>query len=154
LKIIIGSDHGGFALKEEIKKFLEKQGAEVKDYGAYSADPVDYPDVALLVAEAVAKEKGNGVLGIMIDGAGIASAICCNKVPGIRAACCNCILSARNAREHNDANILTMGGRIIGGGLAEEIVKIFTSTPYAGGRHARRVEKMMQIEAKYLKNEN
>jgi ribose 5-phosphate isomerase B len=151
LKVIIGSDHGGFELKEELRKFLEKEGVDVRDYGTYSKDPVDYPDVALLVAESVAREKDSGVLGIMIDGAGVASAICCNKVTGIRAACCNDMFTARNAREHNDANVLTLGGRVVGGGTAQEIVKIFTCTPYAGGRHSRRVEKMMQIETKYHK---
>jgi len=151
VKIILGSDHGGFALKEEIKKMLIKEGIDVKDYGTYSEDPVDYPDIALLVAEAVAREAGNGVLGIMIDGAGVASAICCNKVTGIRAACCNDLFTAKNAREHNDANVLTLGGRVIGGGVAENIVKIFISTPFAGGRHSRRVDKMMKIEARYHK---
>ena len=151
MKIILGSDHGGFALKEEIKKMLIKEGIDVKDYGTYSEDPVDYPDIALLVAEAVAREAGNGVLGIMIDGAGVASAICCNKVTGIRAACCNDLFTAKNAREHNDANVLTLGGRVIGGGVAENIVKIFISTPFAGGRHSRRVDKMMKIEARYHK---
>lgn len=149
MKVIIGSDHGGFELKEKIKKFLEGENVEVCDYGTYSTDSVDYPDIALLVAEAVAREKDQGTLGIMIDGGGIASAICCNKVTGIRATCCNDIFTARYAREHNDANILTMGGRVIGSGVAKEIVKIFLCTAFAGGRHARRVDKMMQIEAKY-----
>lgn len=151
MKIIIGSDHGGFPLKEEIRNSLVKEGFDVRDYGTYSTDAVDYPDIALLVAEAVAKEKDNGTLGIMIDGVGVASAICCNKVRGIRAACCNDMFSARNAKEHNDANILTMGGRVVGGGTALEIVRIFTGTPFSGGRHSRRVEKMMQIEKKYFK---
>ncbi len=151
MKVIIGSDHGGFEMKEQLKKFLIKQGMEVKDYGAYSTDPVDYPDVALLVAEAVAKEAHQGVKGIMIDGAGVASAICANKVTGIRAVCCDNTFTANNAREHNDANLLTLGGRVIGQGIAEDIVKIFLCTEFAGGRHARRVEKMMQIENKYHK---
>jgi ribose 5-phosphate isomerase B len=103
------------------------------------------------VAEATAKEAHTGTLGIIIDGAGIASAICANKVTGIRAACCDNTFNARNSKEHNDANILTLGGRVIGLGLAEEIVKMFICTPFAGGRHGRRVEKMMQIEAKYHK---
>lgn len=149
MKVIIGSDHGGFDLKEELKTFLEKEGFEVKDYGTYSRSPVDYPDIALLVAEAVSKEADS--FGVIIDGAGIASAICANKVTGIRAACCDNTFTARNSREHNDANVLTLGGRVIGGGLAEEIVKTFLCAPFAGGRHARRVEKMMQIEAKYHK---
>ena len=149
MKVIIGSDHGGFELKEELKKFLHKEGIEVKDYGTYSTDSVDYPDIALLVAEAVAREAHNGVKGIIIDGAGVASAICANKVTGIRAVCCDNTFTANNSREHNDANVLALGGRVIGRGIAEQIVKIFLCTPFAGGRHARRVEKMMQIEAKY-----
>lgn len=151
MKVIIGSDHGGFSMKEELKKYLLKEGFEVKDYGTYSTDPVDYPDIALLVAEAVAREAGTGAKGVIIDGAGIASAICANKVTGIRAVCCDNNFTARNSREHNDANVLTLGGRVIGQGVAEEIVKIFLCTPFAGGRHGRRVEKMLQIEAKYHK---
>jgi len=151
VKVIIGSDHGGFELKEQLKKFLIKEGAEVKDYGTYSTDSVDYPDIALLVAEAVAREAACGALGIIIDGAGVASAICANKVTGIRAVCCDNTFTARNSREHNDANILALGGRVIGRGVAEEIVRIFMCTQFAGGRHGRRVEKMMQIEAKYHK---
>ncbi len=151
MEVILGSDHGGFDLKEEIKDFLKKEGFTVKDYGTYSRDSVDYPDIALLVAEGVARGLNKGVVGIMIDGAGVASAMCCNKVPGIRAACCNDLYTARNAREHNDANILTMGARVIGTGVAKEIVKIFLCTPFAGGRHSRRVDKMMQIENRYKK---
>lgn len=151
MKVIIGSDHGGFEMKENLKKFLAKEGIEVKDYGTYSTQSVDYPDIALLVAEAVAREAHLGVKGIIIDGAGIASAVCANKVTGIRAACCENAFTANNAREHNDCNIITLGGRVIGQGVAEQIVKIFLCTPFAGGRHARRVEKIMQIEAKYHK---
>ncbi len=151
MKVIIGSDHGGFDTKEDLRKFLEGQGIDVRDYGTYSTEAVDYPDIAQLVAEAVAREAHTGTLGIMIDGAGVASAICCNKVTGIRAACCNDQFTAKNAREHNDANILTLGGRVVGLGVAREIVRLFVSTPFAGGRHARRVEKMMQIQAKYHK---
>ncbi|MCD4784923.1 MAG: ribose 5-phosphate isomerase B [Candidatus Eremiobacteraeota bacterium] len=151
MKVIIGSDHGGYELKEQLKGFLLKEGTEVKDYGTYSTDSVDYPDIALLVAEAVAREANDGVKGIIIDGAGVASAICANKVKGIRAVCCDNNFTTRNSREHNDANVLTLGARVIGKGVAEEIVKLFLCTPFAGGRHGRRVEKMMQIEAKYYK---
>lgn len=149
MKIILGSDHGGFELKQEVKNFLMKRGLDVRDYGVYSPEAVDYPDIALLVAETVAGEEGS--IGIMIDGAGVASAICCNKVTGIRATCCNDMFTARNAREHNNANILTLGGRVVGGGVALEIVRIFVETDFAGGRHQRRVDKMMQIEKKYHK---
>ncbi|MFP4497368.1 MAG: ribose 5-phosphate isomerase B [Vulcanimicrobiota bacterium] len=151
MKVIIGSDHGGFELKEDLKKFMDSMGVDVKDYGTYSTASVDYPDIALLVAEAVAREKENRTLGIMIDGAGVASAMCCNKVTGIRAACCNHVFTARNAREHNDANVLTMGARVVGLGVARDIVKMFLCRAFAGGRHSRRVDKMMQIERKYHK---
>ena len=148
-KIIIGSDHGGFELKMKIKKFLETLGEEIVDFGCHSPEPVDYPDIAFLVADAVATtEKSRG---IMIDGVGIASAMVANKVPGIRAALCWNIFCANNAREHNDANVLVLGGRVIGDALAIEIVKKFLETDFAGGRHARRVNKIMAIEARYLK---
>lgn len=149
LKVFLGSDHGGFELKEDLKKFLDESGYNVVDYGCYSADPVDYPDIALLVAETVSQNPG--ALGIIIDGAGIGSAITANKVPGIRAAHCHEAFTARNSREHNDANILTLGGRVIGAGLAREIVKVWLSSCFLGDRHARRVEKMMAVERKYIR---
>ncbi|MDP6156685.1 MAG: ribose 5-phosphate isomerase B [Candidatus Thermoplasmatota archaeon] len=148
-KIIIGCDHGGFELKIKLKKFLESGGKEIVDFGCHSPDPVDYPDIAFLVADAVATTDNN--VGIMIDGVGIASAMVANKVPGIRAALCWDIFTANNAREHNNANVLVLGGRVIGDALAIEIVKKFLETDFAGGRHGRRVNKIMAIEARYLK---
>lgn len=148
-KIVIGSDHGGFELKEQLVGFLRQLGYQVADYGCYSEDPVDYPDIAMLVAEAVA--TGIDTVGIMIDGVGIASAMVANKVPGIRAAYCWDLFTARSSREHNDANLLTLGGRVTGAILAQEIVKTWLETDFPGGRHARRVDKIMEIERRYLK---
>ncbi len=147
MKVYIGSDHGGFKLKEHLKGFIEKLGFQVVDFGAYSVEPVDYPDIAYLVAEKVASAR-DGV-GIMIDGAGMGSAIAANKVEGIRAAACYDTYGARNSREHNDANLLTLGAQITGQGLAEEIVKIWLSSSFSGGRHSRRVEKIMAIEKRF-----
>jgi ribose 5-phosphate isomerase B len=151
VKVVIGSDHGGYELKEDLKAFLDKEGYVVLDYGTYSAEPVDYPDIALLVAKKVSEDKD--CLGIIIDGAGIGSAMAANKVPGVRAASCYDIYTARNSREHNDANVLTLGGRVSGKGLAQEIVKVWLNSNFLGDRHARRVDKIMQIERKYFKGE-
>ncbi|KNZ68400.1 RpiB/LacA/LacB family sugar-phosphate isomerase [Thermincola ferriacetica] len=146
MKVAIGSDHGGFRLKEEIKKFLTEENIEFKDFGTYSEDAVDYPDISYLVAKAV--QKGEYTRGILICGTGIGIGIAANKLPGIRAALCHDTFSARASREHNDANILTMGERVIGPGLARDIVKIWLSTEFAGGRHLRRVQKICQLEEK------
>lgn len=145
MKIIIASDHGGFTLKEKLKKFIQNDlGHDCQDYGCYKEEACDYPDYAFLVAGAVA----NGLcdLGIMIDGAGIGSAITANKVPGVRAAVANEIYTARNSREHNNANLLTLGSQVIGEGLAKEIVRVWLGTEFAGGRHARRVMKILEFE--------
>jgi ribose 5-phosphate isomerase B len=149
LRVIIGSDHGGFALKTDLIGFIRELGHEVVDYGTHSVDPVDYPDIALLVASAVAADPER-TLGIMVDGAGIGSAMTANKVPGVRAAPCYDPFTAKNSREHNDANVLTLGGRVTGVGLARDIVKAWLSTPFGGQRHARRIEKMLQIERRFL----
>lgn len=145
--LIIGSDHGGFELKEILKPYIVELGHEYLDYGAYSTDPVDYPDIALLVADAIRKKPD--AFGILLDGAGIGSAICANKVPGIRAAVCNDLFTAKNSREHNNANLLTMGGRIVGSGLAKEIVKIWLETQFHE-RHKNRIEKVLRIEKYFL----
>ena len=152
MKIIIGSDHGGFALKGKLKQFIEKDlGHVCQDYGCYKEEACDYPDYAFLVAEAVA----NGLcdLGIMIDGAGIGSAITANKVPGVRAAVANEIYTARNSREHNNANLLTLGSQVIGEGLAKEIVRVWLGTEFAGGRHAKRVNKIIEFEKRLFLNQ-
>ena len=143
-KIIIGADHGGFPLKEELKKYLQEKGLVYEDMGTYSTQSVDYPDIALLVASRVAMNKLS--LGIIIDGAGIGSCMAANKVPGIRAACCNDLYTAGNSREHNHANVLTLGSMVIGTGYMKQIVDKWLSTVPASGRHERRVEKLMTIE--------
>jgi ribose 5-phosphate isomerase B len=142
--VAVGADHGGFALKEEIKTHLTRLGYRFHDVGTFSTEPVDYPDIALAVARAV--RAGDARLGILVDGAGIGSAMAANKVPGIRAALCNDIYTARMSREHNDANVLALGGRIVADTLAEEILALWLDTPFAGGRHQRRIEQIAAIE--------
>lgn len=147
--IAIASDHAGFKLKEELKKFISELGYSVLDLGTNSESRVDYPDFAYAVAYAVI--SGKAWRGLMIDGTGVASSIVANKVPGIRAACCHNEFTARISREHNDANILTLGSRVIGSELAKEIVKVFLETNFGGGRHLQRLNKIFEIESKYLK---
>ncbi len=135
--IAIGADHGGFPLKEALKPFLAELGFAVRDVGCHSTESVDYPAFAAKVAEAVAAEDAR--FGIMIDGAGIGSAMVANKIAGVRAAMSYDVTTAGNAREHNNANVLTLGGTLLGERLAREIVKTFLGTPFGGGRHQRRV---------------
>jgi ribose 5-phosphate isomerase B len=142
--IAIGSDHGGFALKEKLKPIFEEFGLHVKDVGVLEEKPVDYPDIARQVAEIVA--RGEALRGVIIDGAGIGSCIVANKFPGIRAALCYDKASARNSREHNDSNVLTLGGRLLTSSQAEDVLRVWLSTPFAGGRHAARVQKITEIE--------
>jgi len=149
VKIAIGADHAGFNLKEEIKKHLEKKGIAVIDKGTYSTESVDYPDFGEAVAEAVVQKEVD--FGIVICGTGIGISIAANKVPGIRAALCSDTFSAHSAREHNDANVLALGARVVGVGLALDIVDTFLGASFEGGRHARRVEKIAGIEEKYCK---
>jgi ribose 5-phosphate isomerase B len=143
--IAIGADHGGFALKERLGFRLKERGHRVIDCGTESTDAVDYPDYAVAVASKVA--SGEADVGIMVDGAGIGSAMAANKVPGVRAALCYDVSTARNAREHNHANMVTLGAGLIGDGLAWQIVEEFLATPYGGGRHARRVAKIDALDA-------
>jgi ribose 5-phosphate isomerase B len=145
--VAIGSDHGGFALKSELIELMSAMGVRVEDVGPGTPDPCDYPDFAHAVAVRVA--GGGAGLGIMIDGAGIGSCMAVNKVPGIRGACCVNEFMARNAREHNNANVLTLGSRVIGSEVAKGIVGVFLRTPFAGGRHEARVKKIMDVEKKY-----
>jgi ribose 5-phosphate isomerase B len=147
--IAIGADHGGYLMKQDLVTFLSELGYHANDCGAHSADPVDYPDIAYAVAKMVS--DGAADRGIIIDGAGIGSAMVANKVPGVRAALCYDLSTARNAREHNDANILTLGARLIGPGLARDIVKTFLETDCTEERHKKRVAKIMQVEERYLK---
>ena len=144
MKIAIGSDHGGYRLKEKIMAWLEDNGYEFYDYGAYSTDSCDYPDVALKVASAVA--DGHYDKGIILCGTGVGVCIAANKVKGIRAALCHDTFSARASREHNDANILNMGERVIGFGLALDIVDVWLNSKFTGGRHLTRVNKISSME--------
>jgi len=144
MKIATGADHGGFELKAQIVAHLRDLGHEVEDFGASGPESVDYPDYARPVAGAVA--AGEFDCGILICGTGIGISIAANKVAGIRAATCTDTYSARMSRQHNDANILCLGGRVVGVGLALDIVDIWLATKFEGGRHARRVGKIQQIE--------
>ena len=145
--IAVGADHGGFKMKEELKVLLAELGHRVQDFGAYSEDAVDYPDFAHAVASAVA--KGSSELGIMIDGAGVGSAMTANKVPGVRAAACYSVDVARNSREHNDANVLTLGSKTINSKQMRDIVTTWLSTEITEDRHRKRVAKIDAIERQY-----
>ncbi len=147
--IALGADHGGLRLKELIAHALDGEGWTVHDCGTNAPEPVDYPDFAHAVARLVA--DGTCSVGIVVDGAGIGSCMAANKVPGVRAALCHDISTARNSREHNHANVLTLGGRLIGDGLALDIVKTWLGTPWGGGRHGARVDKITVIERRYLR---
>lgn len=142
--VAIGADHGGFSMKENLIAFLEEKGYRVIDCGTNSTDSVDYPDFARAVAEHVA--SGSAWRGVMIDGAGIGSCMAANKVHGVRAAMCYDHATAFNCREHNNANLLTLGAGLIGPNLAEQILTTFLETEFGGDRHARRVDKIMEIE--------
>ena len=145
MKLMIGSDHGGFELKEEVKKYLESLGHEVVDVGTYTSDSCDYPDIAKAGCEKIT--SGECERGILICGTGIGISMAANKIRGIRAACCSDTYSARYTRLHNDANVLCFGGRVVGGGLACELVDAYLSVEFEGGRHQRRVDKIMALEA-------
>lgn len=147
--VAIGADHGGFDLKEELSGYLAQWGYKILDLGTSSREAVDYPDLAEAVANAVA--RGDAWRGIVIDTAGIGSSIAANKVPGARAALCYDRATARNSREHNDANILSLGARLIPAEVAREIVAVWLETPFAGGRHQRRVDKIRAIEDRHRK---
>jgi ribose 5-phosphate isomerase B len=147
--IAIGADHGGFRMKEQLKPILAELGLAIRDVGVADETPVDYPDIALQVAELVA--SGAAARGIVVDGAGIGSAMVANKVPGIRAALCYDKASARNGREHNDSNVLTLGGKLLTTTQAEEVLRVWLETAFAGGRHVARVRKITEVERKYSK---
>ncbi len=149
LIVCIGSDHGGFRMKEFLKPVVESLRLTVHDAGVYEEKPADYPDIAEEVAGWVA--SGKAARGIIVDGAGIGSAMVANKIPGIRAALCYDKASARNSREHNNANILTLGGRLLTESQAEEVVRTWLATPFAGGRHQARIDKITAVERKHLK---
>ena len=148
MKIAIGADHGGYRLKEELVPFIRSLGHEVEDVGCSSPLSVDYPDYAIPVCDLVAGEEADR--GILVCGTGIGMSIAANKVPGIRCALVHDTFSAKATREHNDTNVLAMGERVIGPGLAQEVIRIWLETPFSHGeRHVGRVGKVMQLEAKY-----
>jgi ribose 5-phosphate isomerase B len=147
--IAVGCDHGGFEMKEQLKAYLVEIGYHPLDCGTHNKEAVDYPDFAFAVARQVA--DGNAFRGIIIDGAGIGSCMAANKVPGVRAAMCYDQATAVNSREHNDANVLTLGAGLIGQNLARQIVNTWLKTDFGGGRHARRVDKIIEIEQRYFK---
>ena len=142
--IALGGDHGGVRLKEALRAYLEESGFSIDDCGTHGTAAVDYPDIAAAVGRKVA--SGSCDVGIVVDGAGIGSCMAANKIRGVRAALCYDISSARNSREHNHANVLTLGAGLIGEGLARQIVDAWLETGWGGGRHARRVEKIIALE--------
>jgi len=147
ISVALGADHAGWELKEAIKAWLIDQGHQVLDFGTHSPEPVDYPDYAVQVAEAVA--VGKVERGVLVCGTGIGMAITANKVAGVRAAPCSDLYTARMSREHNDANVLTLGGRLMGREMALEILKVWLETGFAGGRHSGRVDKISAIERRH-----
>ncbi|WP_367924030.1 ribose 5-phosphate isomerase B [uncultured Ruthenibacterium sp.] len=142
--IALGADHGGWALKEAVKKHLDTLGVAYQDFGTYSEESVDYPDMAVPPCEAVV--KGECDKALLFCGTGVGISIAANKIKGIRACCCSDTFSAKYTRLHNDANVLCMGGRVVGAGLACELVDIFLNTEFEGGRHAKRIAKISEIE--------
>lgn len=148
MKLAIGSDHAGYVLKEVIRKHIETQGYEYIDYGTNSEESVDYPVYAQKVAEAIVAKEAD--LGIIVCGTGIGVSIAANKVPGIRAALCSDCFSAEACRQHNNANIITLGSRVVGEGLAIKIIDTFLDAKYESGRHQRRVDMIEAIEKKYM----
>jgi len=150
--IALGADHGGYKMKEMLKEHLVSMGYSLLDCGTDSTEVVDYPDFALAVAEKVSEQAA--WRGIIVDGAGIGSCMTANKVEGVRAAMCHDHATAVNSREHNDANVLTLGAGLLGDSLAKQIVDTWLTTEFAGGRHSRRVEKIMAIEQRAVKSSN
>ena len=147
VRIAIGADHAGYALKQHLVTMLRDAGYEVDDQGTHSTEPVDYPAICAGVGRTV--RDGAADVGIVLGGSGQGEQLAANKVRGVRAALCNCLYTARMARAHNDANVLSIGARVVGDGLAEEIVHTFLTTGFEGGRHARRVAQISELEATF-----
>ena len=145
-KLAIASDHAGFELKESIIAYLRDKGVELEDFGPVNRDRVDYPDYGISIAKAIQGKKVDR--GIVICGTGVGMSIVVNRFPGIRGTLCSDLYTTKMCREHNDSNILIMGGRVIGKGLAEEIVTMWLDTPFAGGRHQKRLDKIEDIDRK------
>jgi ribose 5-phosphate isomerase B len=146
MKIAIGADHAGFALKQHLVATLTRLGHHVDDLGTHSADPVDYPDICARVGLAVVERRADR--GVIVGGSGQGEQMAANKIPGVRAALCNDLYTARMSRAHNDANVLAIGGRIVAAGLADEIISVWMTTPFEGGRHQRRIDQIAEIEKK------
>ncbi|MCC6589254.1 MAG: ribose 5-phosphate isomerase B [Bryobacterales bacterium] len=144
MTVAIGADHGGFRMKQALLPILAELGLAPRDVGVFEEKPADYPDIAAKVARLVA--DGTAARGVIIDGAGIGSAMAANKIHGVRAALCYDVASARNSREHNNANVLTLGGRLLTASQAETVLRTWLATNFAGGRHQARVDKIMEIE--------
>ncbi len=142
--LYLGADHGGYELKESVKKYLDEKGIEYEDCGTYSSESVDYALIAKNTCDKIVAGEGNR--GILCCGTGIGISMAANKVNGIRAACCSDYFSAKHTRLHNDANVLCMGGRVVGAGLALELVEVFLNTEFEGGRHQRRIDQLKDIE--------
>lgn len=149
MKVALGCDHGGFELKEAIKKYISDKGVEVVDFGTYTTDSVDYPEYGLKVAEAVS--QGEVEQGILICGTGLGMSYVANKVKGVRCACVSDVFSAEMSKLHNDANVLSLGARVVGLGLGIKIVETWLGTEFEGGRHQRRVDLITAVEDKYFK---
>jgi ribose 5-phosphate isomerase B len=146
-RVAFGSDHAGYELKQHLIARLERAGYDIIDHGTNSTESVDYPHFCAAAARSVV--GGEAEFGIVVGGSGQGEQLAANKVRGARAALCNCLYTARLAREHNDANVLSIGARVVGEGLAEEIVDLFLSTPFEGGRHARRVSQITELEEQF-----
>ncbi len=146
-RIAIGSDHAGYELKQHLIGFMEAAGHSVDDQGTHSTESVDYPEICAGVGRTV--RDGNADFGIVLGGSGQGEQLAANKVRGVRAALCNCLYTARMAREHNDANVLSMGARVVGTGVAEEVVQIFLTQAFEGGRHQRRVDQITELESNF-----
>jgi ribose 5-phosphate isomerase B len=144
MRVAIGADHAGFQLKEHLKRTLVSLGHDVEDFGTTSDASIDYPPICAAVARAVV--SGGADRGVILGGSGQGEQIAANKVHGVRAALCNDLYTARMSRQHNDANVLTMGGRVVAGGLADEILKLWLDTAFEGGRHQRRLDQIAEIE--------
>ena len=146
MRVAIGADHAGFLLKEHLKQTLQRLGHSVDDHGTHNEKPVDYPPICLSVARAVAERRADR--GVVLGGSGQGEQIAANKVAGIRAALCNDLYTARLSRQHNDANVLSIGGRIVAFGLADEILALWLDTTFEGGRHQRRIDQITEAEKK------
>jgi ribose 5-phosphate isomerase B len=144
MRIAIGADHAGFALKQHLVETIVRMGHDLDDRGTHSEEPVDYPAICAEVGRLVAERRAD--LGIVVGGSGQGEQMAANKVPGVRAALCNDLYTARLSRQHNDANVLALGGRIVALGLADEIVRLWLSTAFEGGRHQRRIDQIAAIE--------